>query len=160
MFAYYGDFGRARAARIASIRTQLERIIELDQALAAEEERLAQLENDARGQLETVQQGREDRASVVKEMDQQLKNRKSRLARLKREESTLEGLLTDLRRVLREFPVNSEAPFENSRTARLAGAEPPGGGFRPAAPRPDSSGMACCSLPSGAARSARSISDA
>ena len=119
MYAYYGYFGRARAARITSIRTQLEKIIELDQALAAEEARLARLEEDARGQLDTMQRGRQDRASVVKELDQQLKNRKVTLARLKRDESTLEGLLADLRRVLKEFPVNSEEPFEKLK-GRLA----------------------------------------
>lgn len=119
MYAYYGYFGRARAARITSIRTQLEKIIELDQALGAEEARLARLEEDARGQLDTMQRGRQDRASVVKELDQQLKNRKVTLTRLKRDESTLEGLLTDLRRVLKEFPVNSEEPFEKLK-GRLA----------------------------------------
>lgn len=119
MYAYYGYFGRARAARIASIRTQLARLIELDQALTAEEQHLAQLEADARGQLDAVQRGRQDRASVVKEMDQQLSNRKAALARLKREESTLEGLLADLRRVLKEFPVNSQEPFEKVK-GRLA----------------------------------------
>jgi len=119
MYAYYGYFGRARAARIASIRVQLARLIELDQALAAEEQHLAQLETNARGQLDAVQRGRQDRASVVKEMDQQLTNRKATLARLKREESTLEGLLADLRRVLKEFPVSSQEPFEKVK-GRLA----------------------------------------
>lgn len=119
MYAYYGYFGRARAARIASIRKQLARLIQLDQALAAEEQHLAQLEVDARGQLDAVQRGRQDRAAVVKEMDQQLTNRKATLARLKREESTLEGLLADLRRVLKEFPVSSQEPFEKVK-GRLA----------------------------------------
>jgi septal ring factor EnvC (AmiA/AmiB activator) len=119
MFAYYGYFGRARAARIDSIRTQLEKIIELDEALAAEEARLTQLEADARGQLDAVQRGRQDRASVVKELDQQLKSQKTKLARLKREETTLEGLLADLRRVFKEFPVSSEEPFEKLK-GRLA----------------------------------------
>jgi len=119
MYGYYGYFGRARAARIASIRTQLDRLLELDRALAAEDDRLAQLEEDARGQLDAVQRGRQDRASVVKEMDQQLKDHKVKLARLKREESTLEGLLADLRRVLKEFPVNSEESFEKVK-GRLA----------------------------------------
>lgn len=119
MYAYYGYFGRARAARIASIRAQLARLVDLDQALAAEEQHLAQLEENARGQLDAVQRGRQDRASVVKEMDQQLTNRKATLARLKREESTLEGLLADLRRVLKEFPVSSQEPFEKVK-GRLA----------------------------------------
>jgi septal ring factor EnvC (AmiA/AmiB activator) len=112
MVAYYGYFGRARAERIASIDAQLAKLEELDASLAAEEQRLAALEEEARGQLETQQRGRQDRATVVKELDQELKNRRTKLARLKREESTLEGLLADLRRVMQEFPVNSEEPFE------------------------------------------------
>jgi septal ring factor EnvC (AmiA/AmiB activator) len=112
MLAYYGYFGRARATRIASIDTQLAKLLELDAQLAAEDEQLAQLEEEARVQLEAVQRGRQDRAAVVKELDQELTSRRAKLARLKREESTLENLLTDLRRVMREFPVNSEEPFE------------------------------------------------
>ncbi len=119
MFAYYGYFGRARAARIGSIRTQLERLLELDRQLAAEEERLAQLEEEAGNELEAMQRGRLVRATVVKELDQELKNRRVKLARLKREESTLESLLADLRRVIREFPVDSEEPFEKLK-GRLA----------------------------------------
>ncbi len=112
MFAYYGYFGRARAARIASIDGQLAKLVELDAQLAAEDEQLAALEDEARLQLETLQRGRQDRAQVVKELDRELKNRRTQLARLKREEATLEGLLADLRRVMQEFPVNSEEPFE------------------------------------------------
>ena len=112
MFAYYGYFGRARAARIVSIDGQLAKLVELDAQLAAEDEQLAALEDEARLQLETLQRGRQDRAQVVKELDRELKNRRTQLARLKREEATLEGLLADLRRVMQEFPVNSEEPFE------------------------------------------------
>lgn len=119
MFAYYGYFGRARAARIASIRTQLERLGELDRRLAAEHERLAQLEEQARHELEEVRRGRQDRAGVVQELDRELEDRRVRLARLKREEATLESLLADLRRVMREFPVNSAEPFEKVK-GRLA----------------------------------------
>ncbi len=112
MLAYYGYFGRARAARIASIDLQRAKLLELDARLAAEDEQLARLEEQARHQLEGVQRGQHDRAAVVKELDQELKDRRTKLARLKREEATLEGLLADLRRVMQEFPVNSEEPFE------------------------------------------------
>jgi septal ring factor EnvC (AmiA/AmiB activator) len=112
MFAYYGYFGRARAARIAAIDAQHAKLVQLDAELAVEAEQLAALEAAARVQLENVQRGRQDRAAVVKELDQELKNRRLQLARLKREEATLEGLLADLRRVMQEFPVNSAEPFE------------------------------------------------
>jgi septal ring factor EnvC (AmiA/AmiB activator) len=112
MLAYYGYFGRARADRIAAIDSQLAKLVELDAELVAQDEQLAALEREAQVQLDNVQRGRRDRAAVVKELDQELKNRRVQLARLKREESTLENLLTDLRRVMQEFPVNSEEPFE------------------------------------------------
>jgi septal ring factor EnvC (AmiA/AmiB activator) len=112
MLAYYGYFGRARADRITSIDAERARLLELDAQLAAEEEQLAALEDEARTQLENVQRGRKERAAVVKELDRELKNARSQLARLKREESTLENLLADLRRVMQEFPVSSAEPFE------------------------------------------------
>lgn len=112
MFAYYGYFGRARAARVASIDAELKKLVELDAQLAAEDQQLAALEDETTLQLEALQRGRQDRAAVVKELDQELKSRRAQLARLKREEATLEELLADLRRVMQEFPIRGEEPFE------------------------------------------------
>lgn len=112
MFAYYGYFGRARADRIQSIRQQLERLEELDAAVAAEDARLAELEDQARVELDGLQHARSERGDVLKELNQQLKNRQLTLAKLTREKDALEKLLADLRRVLSDFPVNSAEPFE------------------------------------------------
>lgn len=112
MMAYYGYLGRSRAARIDTIRAELDRLLALDQALGTETARLAQLEDDARAQLEAVKRGRRDRSRVVDQLDQKLKGRTETLAKLKREETTLEKLLADLRRVLPDFPATRDEPFE------------------------------------------------
>jgi septal ring factor EnvC (AmiA/AmiB activator) len=115
MFAYYGYFGRARAEKIAEIRSQLTRIVALDQALAAEAERLADLERQARTHLDELKEARAERSAVLKQTDQQIKTRTASLNRLKREEATLEKLLADLRRVMADFPLTSDEPFESAR---------------------------------------------
>jgi septal ring factor EnvC (AmiA/AmiB activator) len=112
MFAYYGYFGRARADRIQSIRTQLDRLNELDTELAAEDARLADLQDQAQSELDGLQRARRERGDVLKDMDQQLKSRQANLTKLKREADSLEKLLADLRRVLSDFPVNSGEPFD------------------------------------------------
>ena len=89
MLAYYGYFGRARADRIASIDAERARLLELDAQLETEEQQLAALEDEARVQLDNVQRGRKERAAVVKELDQELKSRRTQLARLKREGLTI-----------------------------------------------------------------------
>jgi len=112
MFAYYGYFGHARAAKIDSIRKQLDRLEELDAEVAAEDARLAELENLAQAELDGLQRARHERGEVLGELNQQLKNRQVTLAKLTREKDALEKLLADLRRVLSDFPVNSAEPFE------------------------------------------------
>jgi murein hydrolase activator len=112
MFAYYGYFGRARADKIQSIRQELDRLEELDAAVAAEDARLADLEDQARAELDGLQRARRERGDVLNELNHQLKNRQVTLAKLTREKDALEKLLADLRRVLSDFPVNSAEPFE------------------------------------------------
>ena len=112
MFAYYGYFGRARADRIQAIRRQLDRLEELDAAVAAEDARLAELEDQAQAELDGLQRARRERGDVLNELNQQLKNRQVTLAKLTRERDALEKLLADLRRVLSDFPVTSTEAFE------------------------------------------------
>jgi septal ring factor EnvC (AmiA/AmiB activator) len=112
MLTYYGYFGRSRATRIDSIRAELDHLAELERALSEESTRLAGLEDQARSHLQSLQQARRDRSQVLDDLDRQLKTRTAALGQLKKQEGTLEKLLADLRRVVSEFPVTSEQPFE------------------------------------------------
>jgi len=115
MLIYYGYFGRARAERIAAIRAELARLAELGAALQEQTRRLAVLEERARTELAALQDARRDRGRVLGELEHRLENRVASLAKLQREESTLEKLLADLRRVISDFPMNSEEPFEKAK---------------------------------------------
>lgn len=112
MLAYYGYFGRARAQKIAAIKAELERLAALGDALAEQTRALEQLEERARAELEGLQAARRDRGRVLTEVNRTLKNRSAALAKARREENTLEKLLTDIRRVIADFPIHSEQPFE------------------------------------------------
>jgi len=115
MLIYYGYFGRARAERIASIRAELARLAELGAAVEEQTRQLAVLEERARTELAALQDARRDRGRVLGELVNRLKNRVASLAKLQREESTLEKLLADLRRVISDFPMNREEPFEKAK---------------------------------------------
>src|SRR6516165_10590094 len=65
MFAYYSYFGRARAGQIRLIEDDVRRLAELDTELAAEDERLAELEKQQRAQLLDLEQARAKRSVVL-----------------------------------------------------------------------------------------------
>jgi septal ring factor EnvC (AmiA/AmiB activator) len=112
MFVYYSYFGRSRAEKIATISAELAQLAELGSALDEQTRQLAEIEERARAELAALQNGRRDRNRVLGEFDRKLKSRVASLAKLKREENTLEKLLEDLRRVVSDFPIHSEEPFE------------------------------------------------
>jgi septal ring factor EnvC (AmiA/AmiB activator) len=118
MFVYYSYFGRSRAEKIAVISAELAHLAELGSALDEQTRQLAELEERARAELAALQNGRRDRNRVLGEFERKLKSRVASLAKLKREEDTLEKLLEDLRRVVSDFPIHSEEPFEK-RKGRL-----------------------------------------
>src|SRR5207237_1359710 len=65
MFAYYSYFGRARAGQIKLIEDDLQRLAQLDGALAAEDQALAQLEKQQRAQLHELEHARTQRSHVL-----------------------------------------------------------------------------------------------
>lgn len=115
MFAYYGYFGRARAVQIERIRTELARIAELAAAVEEQTQQLAALEQSIRSELAALQDARRERGRVLNEVDAKLKGRQASLTKLQREASTLEKLLADLKRVMSDFPLNADEPFEKAK---------------------------------------------
>jgi septal ring factor EnvC (AmiA/AmiB activator) len=111
---YYQYFGRARASQIAAINAHLAQIDTLDAALAAEEQRLAALEEQQRGQVSKLQSARERRGRALQTLEAESKNRARELERLKQEQGGLEKLVRELRRALEridKFPTDSKEAF-------------------------------------------------
>ena len=118
VLTYYRYFGRARADQIAAINAHVGELATLDAALAAEEERLAALEDQQRGELSQLQCARERRGRALVSLETESKNRAKELERLKDQQGGLEKLVRELRRALEridKFPTDSKDAFAKLR---------------------------------------------
>jgi septal ring factor EnvC (AmiA/AmiB activator) len=118
VLAYYRYFGRARAAQIAAINSHLAEIGQLDAALAEEEQRLAALEEQQRGEVNKLQSARERRGKALQVLEAESKSRARELERLKDQQGGLEKLVRELRRALErvdKFPTDSKGAFAKLR---------------------------------------------
>jgi murein hydrolase activator len=111
MLAYYGYFGRARAAQIDAIGAAAERLAQLAAAIDAETLKLSQLESDNRTQLAALQSARRERRDAMALLSKQVSRGNRALATLRQEAQALENLLQNLERVVKDFPVDSQVPF-------------------------------------------------
>jgi len=117
MFTWYGYFGRARAAQIAGIAQQVQRIDTLDAGLAQQEQALQQLRLARQDRLAQLESGRAQRQSALANLQVEARSRAASLARLRSQRANLERLLRELARVVRPA-----APFDSgSEFGRLRG---------------------------------------
>jgi len=115
MLAYYSYFGRARADQIALIRSTVDRLNALEAELETETRRLAELEGQRQQQLGALEGARNERAAALAAVRQKLQSRSARLDALKDQAATLTRLLEELRRALRDFPIDRQEPFDRLR---------------------------------------------
>jgi murein hydrolase activator len=111
MMAYYGYFGRARAERITAIGEHLAHLDLLTESIAAETEKLKQIEQDNSRDVKALAVARERRAQTLALVQSKLKTRNDELAKLQRDATALEKLVEELRRAIEEFPELAEQPF-------------------------------------------------
>jgi murein hydrolase activator len=115
---YYQYFGRARAQQIAAINGHLGEITELDTSLATQEQKLAALLEQQRGEVARLQLARPRRGRALATLDVESKNRARELERLKDQQGGLEKLVRELRRALEridKFPTDSKDAFAKLR---------------------------------------------
>jgi septal ring factor EnvC (AmiA/AmiB activator) len=112
MLTYYGYFGRARAERIGSIRDKLEHLALLREKIAAESQRLKDLEARQEQELAALKGAQQKRTQAVAAIDSQIKTRGGEIKRLESQARGLEKLIADLRKALQSAPVATQAPFE------------------------------------------------
>jgi septal ring factor EnvC (AmiA/AmiB activator) len=116
LFVYYSYFGRAHAREIDRVNAELGALGRLDQALAAEEAHLQELESERHAQLSEFEQARLQRSQVLANLQIESRNHVQSLERLQRQKAGLEKLLHDLERVVPSYPANGQDAF-----ARLRG---------------------------------------
>ena len=116
MFAYYGYFGRARAAEIRIIQDDVQRLADLAAGLDAEDAALARLEQQQRTELSALERARAQRSQVLAGLEAESRTRAQNLERLRAQQAGLEQLLRELRAAMERFPLETNEAF-----ARLRG---------------------------------------
>lgn len=115
MLIYYGYLGRARAGKIAGIQTTVAAIEAAAAEEAAERERLASLESDSRRELSSIDSARTERSRALRTMTAQIRTQSDTITKLKRDAATLEKLVKDLRRAMKDLPPRAGLAFEKVR---------------------------------------------
>ena len=104
MLAYYGYFGRARAAQIVTIQQRIERLDQIESELRDAESRLAELRTERQSRLGQLQGRRDERQNVLAALQRESQSRSQSLTRLRSQQADLEKLLRELERSLRSAP--------------------------------------------------------
>lgn len=117
-FTYYGYVGRFRADQIEGIRSDIRKIEKFDTSIAAEDDKLGQLEQSQKARLGDLEQARSQRGKVLVSLEQASQGRTQMLARLQQQQQALETVLRELKRAAERAPVAAAGggPF-----ARLRG---------------------------------------
>ena len=115
MLAYYGYFGRDRAAQIEAIQARQQRLAVLKGEIDQQSTKLRRAQADDRRALVDLEHARAIRLAALAALAHEVGSGDQQLAELKAREQAVEGLLADLARVLRDFPARSAQPFEQLR---------------------------------------------
>jgi murein hydrolase activator len=119
MFAYYSYFGRARAGVIAAIDTDIRALATLDAQLAADEQRLDDLQSATAAEVTQLEAARAQRDAALVAIKADSRNSAQVLQRLQAQQGALTALLRDLKRAIAPFPSDANGAFGNLR-GRLA----------------------------------------
>jgi len=112
---YYGYFARQRSAKIAVINVQVAHLQELLRAIETETLALKELERGARSEMADLDRARSERSQALSGLSERVSSGNQELSRLKRQEAALENLVADLARVMQDFPVDAQQPFDRLR---------------------------------------------
>ncbi len=104
MLAYYGYFGRARAAQIAAIRSRMQSVAAVARATGQQAMHLHDLQADAVTARAGVGAARAQRAAALQAANARFKSAEQRLADLRRQQHSVESLIDQLSRVIPSFP--------------------------------------------------------
>jgi septal ring factor EnvC (AmiA/AmiB activator) len=112
---YYGYFAQERSGKIDTIQSRMMRLQQLAAEIDQQSAQLKTLENDASREMAGLQHARADRADALAALTKQVASGNQELANLKREEQAVESLVTDLARVMQDFPVDATQSFDRMR---------------------------------------------
>jgi murein hydrolase activator len=112
---YYGYFAQERSGKIDTIRSQVMRLDQLVGEIDQQSAQLKTLADDASREMAGLEHARTERTAALAALTKQVASGNQELGRLKREEQAVESLVTDLARVMQDFPVDATQSFDQMR---------------------------------------------
>ncbi|NNG12317.1 MAG: peptidoglycan DD-metalloendopeptidase family protein [Halobacteria archaeon] len=104
MMTYHSYLSRARSERMQSIRTVLDKLASIEQALHDEKARLEELHEQQREKSQLLEQQQANRHKLLANFKVDLKKKTSELSTLKQDEQRLQSLVQSLQQALRDIP--------------------------------------------------------
>jgi len=112
---YYGYLGRARAARIDSIRAQVAHLATVEAELSAASEHLRGLEHEQAEAVDSAASARRQREHALVRVKAELDSNRTELRRLKANAASLDDLVKRLHEALRETPAQEDFDSPSAR---------------------------------------------
>lgn len=106
VFQYYDYVNRARSERITRIQRSIEKLAAIESRLESELGDLNILKTDQEKALQALEGGRNERNLALNRLEERISDQEGRLKQLKSDEKALEDLLSSLRDVLADIPIN------------------------------------------------------
>jgi len=111
LMAYYRYFHEFRGRNIAAISEIIADLADLQQQAAAEQSRIAGLLRARYAELTELNSAQEDRQRLLVVLKSKITEEGSEVKRLAAQEQDLSRLITELNRILSDYPISSEEPF-------------------------------------------------
>jgi septal ring factor EnvC (AmiA/AmiB activator) len=111
MLVYFDYYNRARSARIDTVAGELTRLAQLDAKTQRVATELTALEAAQARELAALERSRDERKNAVAELDADIRDGSSAVAKLRAEERRLADLVTRLSELMAGFPVTTDEPF-------------------------------------------------
>jgi len=104
LLAYYGYVNQARVARIATVRRDLDALNALNAQVQQQLASLQELRDDRARMLADFEQQGAKRRAVLRKLNSGIESRDAEMARLKKDQQSMQSLLANLQQALTEVP--------------------------------------------------------
>lgn len=104
---YYDYLNKARTERIGDIRLNVEKLVNIEQALKTSNEKLKTTREQQLAEKQKLEYSRKDRREVLNKLAQQIQTKQQKLKQFKADAQQLEQLLLGLRQALADIPANA-----------------------------------------------------
>ncbi len=111
LMVYYRYLNARRAATVAGVRARVTALNRVVEAIAVEQQRLADLADERYAELTTLGAAQDSRSKLMAELRREMDQQGKEVERLAQQEQDLTRLIAELTSILSDYPISSEEPF-------------------------------------------------